>query len=114
MKTAADPATLFRKGGAPMKPCVPKPAGPPHGRAAWFERADAIDHYDRHSEAAGAALAEADVLYPDAPAALALPFREGQALRNGALARSGVFIGSCMGSPAALAAEAGAKRSRDR
>jgi hypothetical protein len=112
MKTAADPAALFRKGGAPMKPCVPKPAGPPHGRAAWFERADAIDHYDRQSEAAGAALAEADVLYPDAPAALALPFREGQALRNGAMARA--FTGSGMGSPAALAAEAGAKRSRDR
>ena len=110
MKTAADPATLFRKGGAPMKPCVPKPLR----RRNWSERADAIDHYDRHSEAAGAALAEADVLYPDAPEALALPFREGHALRNGALARSGVFIGSCMGSPAALAAEVGESRWRDR
>lgn len=110
MKTAADPATLFRKGGAPMKPCASKPLR----FRIWSERADAIDHYDRCSEAACAALAEAKVTYPDAPAALSLPFREGQALRNGALARSGVFIGSCMGSPAALAAEAGAKRSRDR
>lgn len=109
MKKAADPSTLFQKGGAALRLRELNP----HGRAAWAEREDAIERYDAHSEAACAALARAKVTYPDAPEALALPFREGLAVRNGALARQ-AFMGSGMGSPSRLAVEAGESRVRDR